>query len=145
MDLFDRFKKFKTENWVICILMLIMTVLISSYTIACIINISAGKTIYGGQDSTNFFLKNADILMTILFGVLSIIMFATLVYTVFFKKIEEKEVTRKIIEHGKVVEVKENVSKESKKQNNIPQTTKISSENLKNLKNDLEESSNEKK
>lgn len=137
MNLFDRFKKFKAENWIICIVMLIMTICISSYTIACISTIASGKTLFGGKDSTNFFLKNADILMTILFSVLSLIMFATFVYTTFFKKIDEKEVTRKIIDHGKVVEVDKD---ENKYDSSIPQTTKINKDKLKNLEEDLDDS-----
>ena len=128
MNLFDRFKKFKAENWIICVIMLIMTICISSYTIACISTIASGKTLFGGKDSTNFFLKNADILMTVLFSILSLIMFATFVYTTFFKKID----------HGKVVEVSDENKKQSK--NSIPQSTKIDKNKLKDLEDDLENS-----
>ena len=44
-------------------------------------------------------------------------------FAAFFKKIDEKEVTRKIIDHGKVVEVSDENKKQSK--NSIPQSTKI--------------------
>ena len=138
MNLFDRFKKFKAENWIICVIMLITTICISSYTIACISTIASGKTLFGGKDSTNFFLKNADILMTVLFSILSLIMFETFVYTTFFKKIDEKEATRKIIDHGKVVEVSDENKKQSK--NSIPQSTKIDKNKLKDLEDDLENS-----
>ena len=69
---------------------------------------------------------------------ISLIMFATFVYTTFFKKIDEKEVTRKIIDHGKVVEVSDENKKQSK--NSIPQSTKIDKNKLKDLEDDLENS-----
>ena len=96
----ERFKSLKAEQYVICGLEFIFSVALIYFAIAFSINLARGIIFFGEN------LHTYEILVTIVFYVLGVLVFVLFVYDLFFKDYSlEKNVKQKVIRDGKVYEI----------------------------------------
>lgn len=147
MKTVQRFRKFKTENWIVTTLMALATVVLLYITIGCIVSVVGGHTIFGDtvKQSDSFFKKNGDVLMIILLSAVTLALLGITVYTLFFKKIDDDPVEIKVIDGRQIVNSKEKKVPETHfKEKNTSETLVISSEKLIKAKEDMKIIKNKK-
>ncbi len=109
----SRFKKMNRDTYIIIGFMTLIALLGLYFSIAFSVKMSSGWTLFGNSSQySNAVMEekgptSADISVLILFWVLTVLVLATDIYVIFFKKIENKKVIRKEIVDGKAVIVKE--------------------------------------
>lgn len=131
----ERFKKFKTEEWVRLVIMTVFTAILLYFTISMIVSYCSGNTLFGKStnSSDSFFKKNGDIIMIVFFSFLSTCLIAISIFTAFFKPVGEEKAPNKVIVNRRLV-VDDNPSDTFKdKKETVTPIKPISSEKLKEI------------
>lgn len=109
----------KKGDWITIGFMGLITVIGLYMSIAFTVKIAQGLTLFG--DSTNSSgavetsVTSTDYIVLSLYWVLTVLVLALLVYTLFFKKINDEKPTRKEIVNGKTVIIKDSEEKDENK------------------------------
>lgn len=137
----ERFKKFKTDEWVRLGIMFVFTVILLYFTISMIVSYCSGNTLFGVSTdaSDSFFKKNGDVIMIVFFSFLSACLITILIFTAFFKPVgEEKAPSKTIVNRRLVVDDKPEEATKVKKDAIAP-IKPIPSDKLKEIEAKLKE------
>lgn len=119
----SRFSRLSRREWIIIATMGLTFILLLYMSISMSVKISQGMSLFGDQSyqgsEVEYAVTSTDLTILSLFWILSILLAALFVFTFFFKKIDDRVVTRKEVVDGKIVvvdmeETKEKENDESK-------------------------------
>ncbi len=104
----DRFRKIDRDEWIVIAAVFVVFVLLLYFAIGMSVSLSQGWTLFGqasasGEETEVVGPTSWDVTILSLFWILDVLLLALFVYRLFFRKIEKKEVVRKVIVHGQTV------------------------------------------
>lgn len=114
----NRLQKKKKDDWIVLGFLGVVMVLAYYFSISFSVKMANGYTLFGDSNSFSNVMEtkgptSADIMVLILFWVLTVILSAIFVFLFFFKKPTEKKVVKKEIIDGKTVIVKDEKENEN--------------------------------
>lgn len=112
----DRFHEFTAENYIRLALLFLATVFVTAFAVFHIYALLKGQTLYGWLESGDFFKKNGDIIMSIIICFCALCLLAIFVYTLFWKKPKQENVTKKTLVGRQIVEEASEEATDKRKQ-----------------------------
>lgn len=114
----SRFSKLTKRDWVIIVSMGLVFFFLLYMSIGMSVKMAQGMSLFGDSSyngsEVEMQVTSTDLGILSLFWILSILLGALFVYTFFFKKMEQKTMTRKEVVGGKIVVVEEKKEEEKK-------------------------------
>ncbi|MFA6829975.1 MAG: hypothetical protein WCR67_04660 [Bacilli bacterium] len=116
-----RFSRFTVNDWVIAISLTVVMIVGVVFSICFSVKLSQGYTLFGNSDAfagnvvESVGPTSADIMVTTLFWILSVILLAYDVFFFFFRKIEKKTVVHKEIINGRTIVIEEKNTEDENK------------------------------
>lgn len=102
-----RLKALKTEGLVVSAIVSILAIASLVFTVHIIVAVAKNQTMFGSNSSAESATTSSnDILMLVVFLILTLALFAVAIYNICFRNFERGDVRRKAISNGRIVELK---------------------------------------